>query len=143
AERILARRARAAAPDRLAQARAIHFHAAADAHVVHRHPGVLAQQAVPVLGDLDVGDHGAEHALGAGIGFRACEPVEALLDVGRQQLEGPDVELLGRLLDLLQIYLHSTLIFLSLTTRAQSADSSFIALPISSGVLPTGARPST
>ena len=73
----------------------------------------------------------------------ARERVEALLHVGRQPLERPDVELLRRLLDLVQIDFHCTLMLRSRTTRAQSAVSSFIALPISAGVLPTGARPCT
>jgi hypothetical protein len=62
--------------------------------------GVLAQQVVGVLGDRDVADHGAEHALRAGVGLARGETRESLLDVRRQLLQRPDVELLCRLLDL-------------------------------------------
>ena len=42
------------------------------AHVVDRNAGVLAQQVVGVLRDGDVADHGAEHALRAGVASRAA-----------------------------------------------------------------------
>src|SRR6185369_840396 len=122
---------------------AVDLDAAPDPHVVDRDAGVLAQQIVGVLGDRDVADHGAEHALRARVGLAPREGVEALLHVGRQPLERPDVELLRRLLDLVQIDFHCTLMLRSRTTRAQSAVSSFIALLISAGVLPTGASPCT
>src|SRR5688572_206336 len=143
AERILLGRARAAAADRLLEPRAVHFDAAPDPHVVDRDSGVLAQEVVGVLGDRDVADHGAEHALGARVGLGAGEALEALLDIRRELLQRPDVELLGSLLDMGEIDLHFTSILRSFTTRAQSALSSFISRPISSGVLATGARPCT
>ncbi len=133
----------AAAPDRFFKAEAVHLDAAADAHVVDRDTGVLAEEVLRVLGHPDILDHGSERAFRAGVRLARREPVEALLDVGRQQLQRPDIELLGGVLDLLQIDFHSTLIFRSRTTRAQRAVSAFIAAPISSGVLPTGASPWT
>src|SRR6185503_10334725 len=110
-------------------------------YVVDRYPGVLAEQVLRVFGHFDVFHHGAEHALRAGVGLARREPVEALLDVGRQQLQRPDIELLGRVLDLVEIDLHFTTILRALTTPFQSSLSIFIARPISSGVLPTGASP--
>src|SRR4029453_15135135 len=62
---------------------------------------------------------------------------------GRQHLERPDIELLGRFLDLARMDFHCTLMLRSFTTRAQSAASSFMARAISAGVLPTGASPCT
>src|SRR6185503_11131596 len=56
-ERILARRARAAAPDRLLQPEPVHLDAAAYRHVVDRYSCVLAQKAGMVLGHGDVLDH--------------------------------------------------------------------------------------
>src|SRR6185503_5280951 len=143
AKRVLARRAGAAAPDGVLDPDPVDLDAASDPHVVDRDAGVLAEEVVGVLGDRDVADHGAEHALRARVGLAPRERVEALLHVGGQQLERADVELLRRLLDLVQIDFHWTLMLRSRTTRAQSAVSSFIALPISAGVLPTGARPCT
>src|SRR5712692_8368627 len=140
-ERVLARRARAAAADRLLERDAVDFDAAADPHVVDRDAGVLAQEIVGLLGDRDVPDHGAEHALRAGVGLALGDRVETLLDVRRQDLERADVQLLRGLLDLAQIDLHFTSILRSRTTLAQSTVSSFIARAISSGVLPTGASP--
>src|SRR6267378_2456649 len=141
AERVFARRALAAAPDGLLQRDAVHLDPASDPHVVDRDPGVLAQEVVGVLGNSDVADHGAERAPRAGVGLAFRERVEALLDIGREQLQCPDVELLRRLLDLSQVDLHLTWMFRSLTTLAQSAVSAFIALANSSGALPTGASP--
>src|SRR6185436_13139861 len=143
AERVLPGRARAAAPDRVLEAGTIDLHAATDPHVVDRDAGVLAEQVVRVLGDRDVADHGAEHALRPGIGLRRGQALEAVLDIRRQLLQRADVELLGGLLDLGQIDFHFTSMWRSLTTRAQSALSAFISRAISSGVLPTGARPCT
>src|SRR5882672_6810726 len=143
AERVLARRARTAAADRVLQSGAVHLDAAADAHVVDRDAGVLAQQVVGLLGDRDVVDHGAEHAPRERVALALLERVEALLDVRWKDLQRANVELLRRLLDLAQIDFHLTRILRSLTTRAQSAVSSFIARASSSGVLPTGARPCT
>src|SRR5712692_3434957 len=140
-ERVLARRARAPAADRLLECNAVDFDAAADPHVVDRDAGVLAQEIVGLLGDRDVPDHGAEHALRAGVGLAPRDRCEALLDVRRQDLERADVELLRGFLDLAQIDLHFTSILRSRTTLAQSTVSSFIARAISSGVLPTGASP--
>ena len=51
---MLARRALAAAADRLLQRDAVDLDAAADRDVVDRDAGVLAQQVVGALGDLDV-----------------------------------------------------------------------------------------
>src|SRR5438067_13761102 len=122
---MLESRALAAAPDRLLEREAVDFDAAPDPDVVDRDAGVLAEQIVGVLGHRDVADHGAEHALGAGIALARGERIEALLHIGRQQLEGADVELFCRFLDLLQIDLHWTWMLRSFTTFAQSGVSSF------------------
>src|SRR5438552_16515740 len=140
---MLESRALAAAPDRLLEREAVDLDAAPDPDVVDRDAGVLAEQVVRVLGHRDVADHGAEHALGAGVALVAREPVKALLDVRRQLLQRPDVELLRRLLDLVQLDLHLTSILRSRTTFAHSAVSSLIARANSSGVLPTGESPCT
>ena len=64
--------------------------------VVDRHAGVLAEQVVGALGDRDVGDHRAEHALRRARAVSlAAQRVEAGLDVRRQDLERADVELLA------------------------------------------------
>ena len=81
---MLARRALAAAPDRLLERHAVHFDAAPDPHVVDRDAGVLAQQVLPLLGDSDVLDHGVEHGAAGGVGLRRHQPFEAALDVRRQ-----------------------------------------------------------
>src|SRR5439155_1440436 len=82
-------------------------------------------------------------ALRAGIGLVAREPLEALLDVGRELFQRADIERLRCLLDLVQINLHLTSILRSRTTFAHSAVSSLIARANSSGVLPTGESPCT
>src|SRR5207253_9126509 len=138
---MLESRALAAAPDRLLGREAVDFDAAPDPDVVDRDAGVLAEQVVGVLGHRDVADHGAEHALGAGVALVAREPIEALLDVRRQLLQRPDVELLRRLFHLLQLDLHLTSILRSLTTLAQSWLSAFIAAANCAGELPIGASP--
>src|SRR5437588_7537955 len=140
---MFARGALAAAADRFLQSHAVDLDAAADPDVVDRDAGVLAEQVVGGLGDRDVADHRAEHALRAGVGLVGNEPVKALLDVRRQLLQRPDVELLRRLLDLSQLDLHLTSILRSRTTFAHSAVSSLIARANSSGVLPTGESPCT
>ena len=138
---MLARRALAAAPDGFLEREAVDFDAAADPDVVDRDAGVLAEQVVVALGDRDVADHGAEHALRAGVALVGCQRLEALLDIGRQHFQRPDVELLGRFLDLPQIDFHLTWILRSRTTVRQSAISSCIAFAISAGVFATGKRP--
>src|SRR5690606_9419368 len=141
AEGVLARRALAAAPDRLLERPAVHLDAAPDAQVVDREAGVLAEEVVGLLGHGDVADHGAEHAPGARVRFSRLQPREPLLDVGRQPLQGPDIELLGGFLDDGRIDLHFTEILRSFTTFAQRAVSSLSSRASSSGVFPTGARP--
>src|SRR5438270_6135568 len=134
-------RALAAAADRLLKRKAVDFDTAADPDVVDGNAGVLAEEIVGVLGDRDVVDHGGEHALRARVALVCRERLKTLLDVGRQHLQRPDVELLRRFLDLSQIDFHLTWILRSRTTVRQSAVSSFIALAISAGVLATGKRP--
>src|SRR6266850_272543 len=127
AQRILERGALAAAADRFLQRQAVDLDAAADPDVVDRDTGVLAEQVVRVLGDRDVADHRAEHALRTGIGLAARQPLEALLDVRRQLFQRPDVELLRGLLDQCELDLHLTSILRSRTTFAQSWLSLFMA----------------
>src|SRR5438874_13749557 len=140
---MFARRPLAAAADRLLERHTVDLDAAADPDVVDRDAGVLTKQIVGVLGHRDVADHRAEHAFRARVALLAYEAIEALLDIRRQLLERPDVELLRRLLNLSQLDLHLTSILRSRTTFAQSAVSSLIARPNSSGVLPTGESPCT
>src|SRR4051812_43212096 len=127
--------------DRLLQAHAVDLHAAADPHVVDRDAGVLAEQVLRLLRDRDIADHGGEHPLGASIGLALRERVEALLHIGRQLLQRANVELLRGFLDLLEIDLHWTLMFLARTTFSQFSDSERIALANSCGELATGKSP--
>src|SRR5688572_27415594 len=106
AQRMLARRALAALGDRLLERVAVDLDAGAYGDVVDRDAGVLAQQVVGLLGDLDIPDHGAEDRLPGGVGLALIEAREPLLDIGRQDLEGADVELLRGLFHLLQVYFH-------------------------------------
>src|SRR5215471_2577432 len=102
-QRMLLRRALAALHDRLLQPPAVHFDPGPDLHVVDRNAGVLTQKIVRVLGDADVADHRAEYRLARRIRLAAVEPLETLLDVRRQELEGADIQLLRGFLDLCQI----------------------------------------
>src|SRR5690606_33087972 len=60
------------------------------------------------------------------VGFRGVQAAEAFLDVGRQDLEGLDVKVLGRFLDGGEIELHraSPLFFLAFRQAALSRNSS-------------------
>ncbi len=107
AQRILGGGARAAAADRLLHRRAVELDVLADDDVVDRDAGVLAQQVLPLLGDRDVLDHGVEHGAAGGVGLRRHQPLEAALDVRRQELDRADVERLGDLFDFLRIELHA------------------------------------
>ena len=73
---------------------AVDPHVAPDRDVVDRDAGVLAKQVAGALGDRDVLDHGAEDRLRGRVVLVAGEAVEAALDLRRQDLERPDVELL-------------------------------------------------
>src|SRR6185437_14081079 len=106
AQRMLLRCALAAAADRLLHAGAVELDVAADDDVVDRDAGVLAEQIARSLGDRDVLDHGAENSLTGRVGLCSDQPIEAPLDVGRQQFERADIESLRELLDFLQIELH-------------------------------------
>ncbi len=103
---MLARRALAAAPDRALEVDPGDLDAAADGHVVDGDAGVLAEEVLGLLGDADVGDHRAEHALRGRIALRRGQAREALLHVRRQDLERAHVELARDLLDLCGIDLH-------------------------------------
>ncbi len=96
----------AAAADRLFHARAVQLDVSADGDVVDRNAGVLTEQIVGAFGHRDIFDHGAEDGLASRVGFFHQQPLEALLDVVRQQLERADIERLGELLDFLEIELH-------------------------------------
>src|SRR6266704_2842829 len=91
-----------------------------DGHVVDGNAGVLTEQVVRRLGHRDVPDHGPKHTLRGGRGFLRRKCVKALLDVGRQDLKRPDVELLGDILDGLRIDSH-TQSRLSANASAQKA----------------------
>ena len=106
AQRMLLGGALAAAADRFLHRRAVELDVAADGDVVDRNAGVLAEQVLGALGDRDVLDHGAEDGLAGGVGFLTQQPLEALLDIARQQLERADIERLAELLDFLDIELH-------------------------------------
>src|SRR3954469_24480909 len=108
AQRILGGGPRAAAADRLLHRRAVELDVLADDDVVDRNAGVLAQQVLPLLGDHDVLDHGVEHGTTGGVGLLRHQPLEAALDVRRQELDRADVERLGDLFDFLRIELHAS-----------------------------------
>ena len=99
AQRMLARRALAAAADRRRDRDAVDRHAPADRHVVDRNPRVLAQQVVGRLGHRDVLHHHAEHPLRGRVGLARGHARERRLDVGRQHLERANVEFLRDVLD--------------------------------------------
>ena len=109
AQRMFLGGALAAAADRVLHRRAVELDMAADGDVVDRNAGVLAQQVPGALGHRDVLDHGVENGLAGGVGLLAHQPLEALLDVVRQQLERADIERLAELLDFLEIELHGRL----------------------------------
>jgi len=77
---MLARRALAAAADRLLERHAVRFRTPRPSHDVYkiRDAGVLAEQIVGVLRHGDVADHRAEHALCAGVGLVLRQALEAL-----------------------------------------------------------------
>ena len=102
-------RALAAAADRFFHCRAVELDVVADGDVVNGDAGVLAEQVLGALGDRDILHHGAEDGLAGGVGFLAQQPLEALLDVARQQLERADIERLAELFDFLDIELHGVL----------------------------------
>src|SRR6185437_15358739 len=99
AQRVFARRPRAAATDRLLEGDAVEFDAAADGDIVDGNAGILAEQIVGALGDGDVLAHGGEDRLRRVVALGFGEPGEAELHVVGQDLEGADIEELCRLLD--------------------------------------------
>src|SRR5512134_1781509 len=106
---VLVRRPGATSRDRGFEIDSIHLDIATDGDVVDRHPGVLAGEVVRRFGHGDVLDDRAEDLFRARARLRRIEPLEALLDVRRQDLQSPYVKLLARLLDLLQVNLHASL----------------------------------
>ena len=106
ADGMLARRPLAPSHNRLLELVTRHLHSSANRHVIDRDARVLAEQVAGVFGDRDVANHRAKHGLRRSVGLAAVEPLEPLLDVGRQQLQRPDIEFLARILDLFQIDLH-------------------------------------
>jgi tartrate/fumarate subfamily iron-sulfur-dependent hydro-lyase alpha chain len=109
AQRMLARRTLAALAYRCLERGAVavaELHAAADGHVVDRDPRILAEQVVGRLRNRDVLDHRAQNVLCRRRRLLCRERVEAALDVGRQDLERPDVELLGDVLDRFRVDAH-------------------------------------
>jgi len=102
AQRMLAGRALAALADRGLQRRAVavaELDAPPDRDVVDRDAGILAEQVVGRFGDGDVADHRAQNVLRRRRGLARGQRGEALLDVGRQDLQRPDVEFLGDVFD--------------------------------------------
>ena len=79
-------------------------------HVVDRDAGVLAEQVVGVLGHRMLGIIVPSTPLRGGVGLAAREALEAVLDVGRQDLQRADVELARGLLDLREVDLHSAIL---------------------------------
>src|SRR5665213_922346 len=106
AQRMLLGGALAAAAMKEAIRRAVEFDMTADGDVVDRNAGVLAEQVLGALGNRNIFYHGAENGLAGGVGFFHQQPLEALLDVVRQQLERADIERFAELLDLFDIELH-------------------------------------
>jgi len=79
----------------------------ADLDVEDRDAGILAEQVVVRLGDMDVANHRGEHGLAGRVRLGRIEALESALDVRRKHFQRPDVERLGRFLDLLRVYLHA------------------------------------
>ena len=140
-QRVLASRARAAFADRFLEFDTIDLDIAADPDVVDRDSGVLAQQVIGVFGNRNIADHGAKHVLRGRVRLARSQSGETCLDVGRQELERANVEFFSGVFHLLGVDFHFTEILRSRTIFAHITVSSFIALPKSSGELPTGAMP--
>ncbi len=103
AQRMLLRRAHAAAADRRLERRAVELDVATDDDVVDRNAGVLAEQVVGALGDHDVLAHRRQDGAGGGVALALRQFGEAELDVVGQDLERPDIEQLRGFLDDVQI----------------------------------------
>ena len=103
---MLARRPLASAADGSLQRGTVHFNVATERDVVYRDAGVLTEQIVGRFGHLNVMDHGAENfaRLRRRLALRECG--EATLDVVGQDLERPDVKVLGDVFDDLSFDAH-------------------------------------
>jgi hypothetical protein len=92
---MLARSALAASADGLLEGMSVDLDAAPDRHVVDRHAGVLAKQVVGFFRDTDVLAHGGKHAARRGGGFVFLQAFDAMLYIGRKNLQCPDIQFLG------------------------------------------------
>src|SRR3981081_4628887 len=112
---MLARRALATLAYRILECGAVavaELNAPADGYVVDRDARVLAKQVVGRLRNRDVPDHRAQNVLRRRRSLFLREHIEAVLDVGRQALQRPDVELLGDVLDGFRVDAHGGPAFL-------------------------------
>ena len=62
-------------------------------------PGVLADEVVLVVGNLDVADDRLQHALARNRGLAVLRRLERVAEILRDVLQRPDVEVRGRVLD--------------------------------------------
>ena len=99
AQRMFQRRALGAGLQRLVDLGRVQREMLADAAGVDGDPGVLADEVVPVVGDLDVLDDRVQHALARDRGLALLRVDERVAQVLRDVLQRPDVEVRGRVLD--------------------------------------------
>ena len=136
---------------RLLQRGAVDLDAAADRDVVDRHAGVLAEQVVGAARRPRCWSPSSPASCCAVAPVSlCCRAAEAALDVGRQHLQGADVELLGGLLDACRsIFIAPRLIFSSRSACGSSRPRPMTSTPrpspwrTAAGVLPTGVMPWT
>src|SRR5262249_19170346 len=89
---------------RLVDPRRVQREALADAAVIDSDAGVLTDEVALAVGDVDVAVDRLEHALAGNRRLARPSGVERVAQVLRDVLQGPDVEVRGRVLDgLLQI----------------------------------------
>ena len=99
AQRMLDRRARGAVAQRLVDPRRMEREVLADAAVVDGDAGVLADEVLLAVGDVDVAVDRLEHALARDRGLALARGGERVAQVLRDVLQRPDVEVRGGVLD--------------------------------------------
>ena len=99
AQRVLDRRALGAVVERLVDPRRMEREVLADAAGVDGDAGVLADEVLLVVGDLDVADDRLQHALTGTEVSRSPRVGERVAQVLRDVLQRPDVEVRGGVLD--------------------------------------------
>ncbi len=99
AQRMLERRARGAVAQRLVDPRRVQREVLADAACVDRDAGVLADEVVLAVGDLDVAEDRVEDALPRHRGLARRGGLQRVAEVLRNVLQRPDVEMRRGVLD--------------------------------------------